>query len=179
MENVITFAHNIIKEYITKESLTIDATVGNGYDTVFLAKHAKHVYGFDIQQDALDNTLARCQKEQLDNVTLFLTSHEHIRDYLDQPIDACVFNLGYLPKGNKDITTKATSTITAINDVLPLISVKGVIAITIYIGHEEGKQEQKQLEEFFLSLDSSLYTVVRYQHINRPDAPYTVCIQKR
>lgn len=179
MENVITFAHNSIKRHISSHSYVIDATVGNGHDTVFLAKNAKHVYGFDIQEMAIKNTKKRVEDENLSNVTLFLDSHTNIAKYIKDPIDAVMFNLGYLPNGNKDITTKADTTIEAINKVLPLLNKKGLLTITIYIGHNEGISEQEALEAYFESLDSFLYTVIRYQHVNKKLAPYTVCIQKR
>jgi tRNA G37 N-methylase Trm5 len=179
MENVVTFAHQTILQHITKNSIVIDATVGNGHDTIFLAKYSKHVFGFDIQNQAIERTKNQCTKANLSNVTLFLASHEDITQYVNQKVDAVMYNLGYLPDGDKSITTKATTTIHSILNVLPILKPKGIITITIYIGHEEGKKERIALEEFFLTLDASLYSVVRYQIVNKSLAPYTICIQKK
>jgi len=178
MDNVITFAHNIIKRYTNKDSVAVDATVGNGHDTVFLAKHVKTVYGFDVQAQAIEHTKKLCKEHDVDNVELFLDTHANIKDYVNEPIDAAMFNLGYLPNSDKSITTKATSTIKAIEELCSLLTKGGVITITIYIGHKEGQLEQVALEDFLQKMDPS-YTVIRYQHVNRPSAPYTVCIQKR
>lgn len=178
MDNVITFAHTIIKRYTNKDAIAIDATVGNGHDTVFLAKLVDTVYGFDIQERALKQTKELCEKHQIHNVHLFLDSHANIKQYLTKPVDAAMFNLGYLPNSDKKVTTKASSTIKAIEEICSLLKKGGVITVTIYIGHEEGIHEQKELEHFLERMDSS-YTVMRYQHVNRPSAPYTICIQKR
>jgi methylase of polypeptide subunit release factors len=179
MKNVVTFAHNILKESISVNSLVIDATVGNGHDTVFLAKHAKHVIGFDLQEQAIEHTKDLLAQHKIENVTLFCASHDQVKDYVKDPVDGAIFNLGYLPNSDKSLTTKGPTTIRAIKQILTLLNPSGIICITIYVGHEQGKQEQKLLEEYFQTLDSKTYTVVRYQHVNRPSAPYTVCIQKR
>ena len=179
MDNVITFAHDIIKRFITKDSIVIDATVGNGYDTLFLAKHAKHVFGFDVQKQAIENTLEKCKTENINNVTLFLESHEIVDQFVHQSVDAITYNLGYLPNSDKRITTTANTTRRSIENVLPLLNRKGVITITIYTGHEKGEKESDELTIYFSSLNPSLYSVVRYQNLNKIHSPYTVCIQKK
>ena len=65
-------------------------------------------------------------------------------------IDAAIFNLGYLPKGNK-IVTKPETTIMAINEIFDILSIEGIIILVIYHGHEEGKVE-KALLEFYKTL---------------------------
>jgi len=53
--SVLTMAHRLAAERIQPGDAVIDATVGNGVDTAFLAKAVGPkgvVYGFDIQQAA-------------------------------------------------------------------------------------------------------------------------------
>lgn len=49
----IHLSHDFLAEVIDKEAITLDATMGNGNDTVFLAKSSKKVYAFDIQEEAI------------------------------------------------------------------------------------------------------------------------------
>ena len=46
-------AHAFLAEVVTKEDVVVDATMGNGHDTLFLAKLVKQVYAFDIQEQAV------------------------------------------------------------------------------------------------------------------------------
>lgn len=49
----LEMAHDFLREIITDQDTVVDATMGNGHDTLFLAKLAKEVYAFDIQEQAL------------------------------------------------------------------------------------------------------------------------------
>ena len=102
-ENINTVCHRWIKEEINDESICIDATAGRGNDTLFLAQNAKKVYAFDIQEEAIAS--AREKTEGLDNITFLLDSHVAMDRYVSEKADCIVFNFGYLPKGDKGITT--------------------------------------------------------------------------
>jgi methylase of polypeptide subunit release factors len=178
MKNMTNLSHQLLNEVITKESTVIDATMGNGYDTVFLAKHAKKVYAFDIQQHALQNTKLRLTKENLSNVSLILDSHENIRKYINEKIDAAIFNLGYLPGSDKSIITTGNSTIAAIKQILPLLNAHGMIILVIYIGHKGGLDESYKIEDYVKSITSENFLVSKYQIINATSAPYIIQISK-
>ena len=57
----LEMAHQFLAEVITKEDVVVDATMGNGHDTAFLAQLAGQVYAFDIQEQALVNTQERLE----------------------------------------------------------------------------------------------------------------------
>ena len=59
--SLVNVAHNLIKDVLHPGDIAIDATVGNGHDTLFLVEQVSpsgKVFGFDIQQAAIDSTRA-------------------------------------------------------------------------------------------------------------------------
>ncbi len=95
-------------------------------------------------------------------------------------IDAAIFNLGYLPKGNKEIVTKPETTIMAINEIFDILSIEGIIILVIYHGHEEGKVEKEALLEFLQNFDQNKAHILQYQFINQKNnAPFICAIEKR
>ena len=89
----LEMAHQFLAEVITKEDVVVDATMGNGHDTAFLAKLAGQVYAFDIQEQALVNTQERLEKLGLQHVQLILDGHQHVDQYVET-LKAAIFNLG-------------------------------------------------------------------------------------
>lgn len=117
-------------------------------------------------------------------MTLIQDGHEHIlkhlQDKITKPIDAPIFNLGYLPKGDKAIVTQPTTTIKAIEDIFELLSVEGIIVLVIYHGHEEGKIERDAVMEYLKTMDQTKAHVLQYQFINQiNNAPFICAIEKR
>lgn len=103
-QKLTTWAKWFVKQQVTEGDICVDATVGNGFDTLFLAEcvgQKGKVYGFDIQQTALDNTKKLLTEAGLlDRVYLFHDSHSHMGTYLsNNTVKAVMFNLGYLPGG--------------------------------------------------------------------------------
>ncbi len=80
--------------------------MGNGNDTVFLAKSSKKVYAFDIQEEAIAKTKAKLTGQGISNVELILDGHENLEQYVHTPLRAAIFNLGYLPSADKTVITK-------------------------------------------------------------------------
>ncbi len=76
MKRPLEMAHDFLAEVVTKEDVVVDATMGNGHDTLFLAKLAKQVYAFDIQKQALEKTQERLHQAGLTNAQLILQGHE-------------------------------------------------------------------------------------------------------
>lgn len=185
MENSISLterAHELIQLILTAGDVAIDATVGNGHDTLFLAQAVGEkgkVYGFDIQQDALDATYQRLQKFQVENrVSLFHAGHEVIPILLPENIKgnvkAVMFNLGYLPGGDKTRTTQISTTLSALEAALPLLTTGGRITILAYTGHPGGTEETSAVKEWTNQLPGDLFqTVIEIPTENKSDQTLT------
>ncbi len=172
--------HNFVVDYlcgnVTEEDVIVDATVGNGNDTLLLARLASFVFGFDIQTEAIKETDSLLKISDIDNYKLILDSHENILNYV-KDFKGVIFNLGYLPKSDKTITTKASTTIKALEKLTNHMKKNTFILLTCYQGHEEGLVESRAVLDFINSLDNS-FNVLKYEHINKPKAPFVVVIEK-
>ena len=177
LEKQFLSAH--IKEGIT----AVDFTMGNGHDTLFLSKAIGEngkLYAFDIQDAALANTKARLEENCCyDNYTLIKASHSLVKEYVKEKIDVGVFNLGYLPGGDKSITTLRETTLPAVDAALDLLNDDGIILIAIYPGHAEGEIEGKLLTERLSTLDRKQICVSRFTILNSPTSPYFIAIEKK
>ena len=178
IKRIIPYAHDMIKEYVNPNSIVVDMTVGNGNDTLFLSKIAYKVYGFDIQEIALTKTKKLLSDSDISNVELIKDNHFFFDNYIDKDIDCFVFNLGYLPGGNKSLTTQSENTYRTILKCLNNLSDNGLVSITLYPGHPEGKIESDYLNEQLLKLPSNEYNVLKYQMINKNNSPYNIFIEK-
>jgi len=168
---------------LTEGDRAVDATAGNGNDTVFLAEKVGFsgcVHAFDIQEEALSNTLEKLNKKGLQRrVSLLLTGHEYLLQYVQEPVSVIMYNLGYLPGGNREITTKCDTTLESIKQALKLLLPGGLITIVLYPGHPEGAEERNYLLPFFADLSTSDYTVSQYKLINQGHGPpELVVVQK-
>lgn len=168
--------------------VVIDATVGNGNDTLFLSSlvgPSGKVFGFDIQKEALERTLARLQKETADeNVQLFHSGHENLKELLPNEVfgkvKAAIFNLGYLPKGDHSIITKPNTTIEALEQLLEIMSPGGIIVLVIYYGHPGGEHEKDTILDYVHQLDQQKAHVLQYQFLNQKNnPPFIIAIEKR
>ena len=179
---------SLCKEYLSrvvKEGDTvIDATCGNGYDTLFLRSKVGDkgkVFGFDIQKIALDNTLNLLKENNVESgVILNLDSHSELDKYVKEEVKAVVFNLGYLPKGNHEIMTTPETTIVAIEKSLELLSEDGIIAVIIYHGGDSGFHERDELIKYFERLNNKKFSVLMHNFINQINyPPILVVIEKK
>lgn len=176
-KDVSLLAHDIIDKYIKNYNIAIDCTLGNGYDTDFLCEKFSKVYSFDIQESAIESYSGK----KKDNTVLICDSHENILKYIEEKNADCImYNLGFLPGGDKTITTLAESTLNSIQRALELLNVNGMVLICSYLGHEEGMREKKSLVPFLKKLDKSKYGVVAHEFINRSEtAPMLFVIEKK
>lgn len=137
-------------------SVVVDATMGNGKDTLFLCQKVLpkgKVFSFDIQQKAINNTLELLRSENLENqfdskIQCIHDSHENFRQYIFEEVDVFMYNLGYLPGGDGSIITNPTTTIKSLELALEMLKVGGVISIIVYYGHAGGKEEKSAVEGF-------------------------------
>lgn len=182
MDKVLAFSKKLLKEVIDKNSIVVDATAGNGNDTLFLAKtSAKRVFAFDVQNQAITNTNDLLEKYNLaDKCEVILDSHENFDKYIEENIQAVVFNLGYLPNADHTITTQAETTLNTINKFITRLNVGGRIVIVVYWGHENGKVEKDALLKELSKLDQKEIEVLVYQFINQKNnAPFIIALEKR
>lgn len=177
MEKILEFVRNVIVKKIKSTDICVDATCGRGNDTLFLSKLAKKVYAFDIQKEAIDYS-----KELLKdyhNIEFINDSHENILNYVNEDIDVAMFNLGYLPKGDKKITTKSASTISSIDKTIKKLAHNGIVSVVCYPGHPEGYIESKELLEYLRGINQKEYDIVRYDFINQINhPPFAVIIER-
>lgn len=165
-----------IQEQIKPGDLCIDATMGNGNDTLLLSTLCKEngqVLAFDIQEMALTNTRKRLQCAGAPkNYQLILDSHTNMGSYASPGSVSCiVFNLGYLPGGDHSLSTKAETSIQALEQGLSLLQKNGLISLCIYSGGDSGFQERDQVLVWLSALDPRKYLVIRSDYFNRPNNP--------
>lgn len=178
MKRPLEMAHDFLAEVISKEDIVVDATMGNGHDTLFLAQLAKEVYAFDIQEQALKNTQERLKEAGISNAQLILQGHETIDQFVTET-KAAIFNLGYLPSADKSIITKPQTTLEALEKLCHLLIRGGRIALMIYYGHEGGDIEKDAVLDFVRQLPQKEYTVSIYRTLNQVNnPPFLVMIEK-
>jgi hypothetical protein len=147
-------AANWVAAALPEGGFAVDATVGNGYDTLFLADRVGRngrVLGFDVQKMALNNASELIRfTGKLDRVRLILGCHSGLsRGLMGYPrVDGAMFNLGYLPRGDHRIVTRPSTTIPAIAALIERLSPKGRISILAYRGHPEGPEEYAAVAKF-------------------------------
>lgn len=181
------FLHSLLIGRIKKGDVVVDATMGNGQDTFFLWEQvgpSGMIYAFDIQEKSIEETKKRFMEKNITlipkNINLIHDGHENLGKYIDEPIDAAMFNLGYLPGGDKSIVTRPSTTIAALSTTLSLLKIGGIVSIIIYYGHEGGLEEKTALFTFLNQLDNSQYTVLNCSYMNhRNNPPIIVIIQKK
>lgn len=184
LSNSIQVSHCLIKEALNTAELIIDATAGNGHDTLFLAQNCRNsakIYAFDIQKEALEKAhdLLQDNKGSLniptDKIEYIQASHSEIDSYINDKIDLAIFNLGYLPGGNHTLTTKEDTTLKAIDICLAKLKVNGYLSIVMYPGHEEGLREYQAIQNFVESLNKTVFTVGWYKMVNHNIKAPTLC----
>ncbi|WP_422122858.1 class I SAM-dependent methyltransferase [Planococcus sp. X10-3] len=178
---VLPFTKFLLEQAVSEGDCVIDATAGNGHDTLFLAQltaGSGKVYAFDIQEDAVLATRERVK--DFGNVEVILDSHAKIEHFVKDEIGAAVFNLGYLPKGDHSIITKAETTLSAIGQCIHLLKENGIIVIVIYSGHEGGSEERDAVMDYVQQLPQTKFNVLKYQFINQQHSPpFLVAIEKK
>lgn len=177
-------AKDIIRKVVKEKDIVIDATVGNGNDTLFLCDlvgEKGKVIGFDVQEVALERTKEKLEEKGLINrTTLIKDGHENLSKYIDGKVSAIMFNLGYLPKADHNITTKYKTTLEAIKKGIELLNTNGIITIVVYPGHEEGKIEKEKIIEYLAKTDQNLVNVLKLEFINQiNNPPFLIALEKK
>lgn len=177
------WAEELLRQRIAPGARVIDATMGNGKDTLWLAELAGEtgrVYAFDVQQDAVERSRARLlEAGLLSRVQLIHDGHQHVLNHVQEPVDAAVFNLGWLPGGDKRCTTRVDTTLQALQGCLALLKIGGLMTICAYPGHEEGELERQAIEKWAASLDPVHYDALTKAYLNQPNKPPQLFAIKR
>ncbi|MCI9304696.1 class I SAM-dependent methyltransferase [Clostridium sp.] len=175
VSDVSILSHNIIKEYVKNKNVAIDATLGNGYDCDFLSSCFKKVYAFEIQKEACEKYI-----DKNNNVIIINESHHKIDKFINEEVDCVCYNLGYLPGGNKEITTLAETSLKSIQLSLNLLSKNGIISIAIYRGHNEGMEEKNCIIKYLKTLPKNSFGVMIHECINRSEkSPLLIIVEKK
>ena len=163
-----------INNFLCVGDIAIDATAGNGNDTLKLCNavgESGKVFAFDIQQIALDNTKKLLDANGITNANLIKDSHSELDKYIGEPVKAVIFNLGYLPGGDHSLHTKCETTTIAIEKALSLLADDGFVAVTIYYGKDSGTAEKDGVMAYLKNIDCGKYTVTVHDFYNRPNCP--------
>ena len=174
---------HFILEHLGEGDTAVDFTMGNGNDTLFLSRtvgESGRVYAFDIQPLALESTERLLKNESApENYTLICASHHRVKEFVDGPIKAGMFNLGYLPgSGQKAVTTMRETTMPAVEAAIDLLAPDGVLIVAIYPGHEEGALEGEMLREYFSTLSKYRICPSEFRILNSPTSPYFFLVEK-
>ena len=183
LDNILPFAHTLLKQALKPDARALDGTAGNGNDTLMLARSVGSggkVWAFDVQEQALANTQMRLEQAGMVNrVELILDGHENLAAHIREPLDAAVFNFGWLPGGDKSCTTEAATSIRALTSALSLLKTGGLAVAVLYPGHEAGLHEAQAIEDWAQQLPQDEFAVLRYGFINRRNRPpYLLAIEK-
>ncbi len=176
MNNPLELAHRYWKELLTGEDLAIDATCGNGHDTLVLAGLAGEVEAWDIQENAIRNTRERT-KDCL-NIRYRQGCHSLLVKTVSKPLALATFNLGYLPGGDKGLTTRVETTLEAAMAVCSLLKPGGALSIVCYPGHPEGAREEETLLSWAEGLPQREWCVIHHRFSNRRASPSLLWIRK-
>ena len=177
--STIGFSKHLISSVLGPGDIAVDATAGNGNDTVFLAKlvgDAGRVHSFDIQPEALKKAGERVRQDGVDKQVVFhATGHENMLSVLPEEhagmVRAVVYNLGFLPGSDESIVTKSETTLKALNASCQALAPDGVISIICYTGHPGGQNEAATVSDWCKALDFAEWRVLRYEVANKPGDP--------
>lgn len=186
LKTALSYSHQLLAEVLAPGDWAIDATAGNGNDTLFMAQlvgDTGKIFAFDIQPEAIENTKKKLQTASVKgDVELFQTGHENIAALIpaSAPIKAGVFNLGYLPKGDKAIITLPETTLKAVEAVLARLLPFGRLVIVSYYGHTGGPLELNAVEDYCRQLSQERFSVIQYRFINQRNAPPVLfCVERK
>ncbi len=176
-QSQITYwCHEVIRSQAPKGGLYVDATMGNGKDTVFLcglAGEEGKVLAFDIQACALDEAKTLLEREgYAGRARLILDGHENMDQYVqDGTVDVICFNFGYLPGGDHSISTLPQTSLAAVSKGLSALKSGGMMSLCIYSGKDTGFEEKECLMEYLKGLPAKDFTVIENKYLNRGNHP--------
>jgi len=178
-------AHELIADVVKPGEVAVDATVGNGHDTLFLTKCAGadgRVIGFDLQREAVDSTRARLAAAGIpeDVYDLHALGHQRMADYVPAQVAAVMFNLGYLPGGDKGVITQMTTTLEALDAAFACLRRGGALSVMCYPGHPGGGAEAAAVVEWMGGMLPLTGELTCYQRAGaRETTPFLLVAKRR
>ncbi|WP_206026244.1 class I SAM-dependent methyltransferase [Roseimicrobium sp. ORNL1] len=191
LPTAVQWSHHIVGPRLRVGDWVVDATAGNGHDSIFLAERvlpSGRVFTFDLQAQAIEKTRENLAKnvtiQQLAEVTLFQAGHERMSELLPTEargrLRAVMFNFGYLPGGDKKIITREETSLAAVRIALEWLAEDGVMTIVLYPGHDGGREEASAVQCLIASLPSMEFEAQRVGYLNfRPTTPYCIAVRRR
>ena len=179
----VALSHIMLHDFVRSGDKVVDATCGNGHDTLLLAGlvgSEGRVWGFDIQQQGIAETSRKLIEAGVEGqVTLVHSGHELMAECLFEPVQIVLFNLGYLPGGDRLLITRPETTVAALQQSLELLVPGGITMVTIYPGHCGGNEERQAVDGWATVLDPRKFYSWRMGQMNvAPNAPYCIIVQK-
>lgn len=180
LPSAVRWAQLLLSDRLGPGDIALDATAGNGHDTLFLCQcvgPTGHVYAMDVQLAAVTETRKRLLESGLsaEQFTVIHAGHETMLEAVavehQQKLAGIMFNLGYLPGSDKTVITRTDTTLTAINSALDILKPGGLLTIAVYPGHEGGAQEQKAISEWAAALPPRSFEVQQLRPVNRSASP--------
>ncbi len=182
--SAIDIVHKMLKSRVNPGDFCIDATAGNGHDTVFLCElvgNSGRVLAMDIQQSAVDSTQKNLSEHGLSSVAEVLCKSHCEIDEIAEPesADCVVFNFGWLPGGDHNVFTRAETSVPAIEKSLKILKPGGLLSLCLYYGRNNGYSERDAITEYLSGLDSRYYAVMKCDFLNRKnDPPFPIFVVK-
>lgn len=174
MHSMVEISHEFLKPVLHPQAVCVDGTFGTGKDSVFfLNQKVKKVIAFEIQKEAIDACTITDPRFILNPA-----GHENMDEYIQEEIDAIIFNFGYCPGLDPLISTKWQTSCTAVKKGLSLLKQKGRMALVLY-PHEQGRIEAEKIESMLSELDAYKYSILKMNLLNQDKSPYIIGIEKR
>ena len=183
MIDLLTLEKSFILPHLKEGATVVDYTMGNGHDTAYLSKAVGpngRVFAFDIQPSALLSSAKTLKNGDCPaNYRLICASHHRVKEFVHEPVKVGMFNLGYLPGGDKRITTLRETTLAAVKAAIELMDSDAALLIAVYPGHEEGEIEGELLTEMFAEYSRFKYCIGKFRLCNSPTSPYFFIIETK
>jgi len=186
--SVLEASHYFAARALDAGEVAVDATTGNGHDTLFLAEQVGRngrVFGFDVQSEAINQTRRRLREEgHFGRVTLLHHGHanmaSHLPDYLHGRVATVMFNLGYLPGSSSDCVTQPETTVAALRNAMTVLRPGGVATVVSYTGHDGGREEARTVERWAAERSQRGVDALSYRFVNQQnDPPRLLVLEKK
>ncbi|MCI5774293.1 MAG: class I SAM-dependent methyltransferase [Erysipelotrichaceae bacterium] len=173
--SIVEQSHAFLLPVLHRGAICIDATLGHGKDSLFFLAHkVKKVYGFEIQQAIFNDTMAKIADDHFQGI---LDGHQKLATYVKEEVDAIIFNFGFCPGGDENITTQASTSLDAVQQALKLLKKKGRMVLVMY-PHDIGRQEALMIETYLAILAHHDYYIAKNMQLNCDNSPYLINIER-
>lgn len=179
--NIIDLTERLLISSSKKVEIALDLTLGNGNDAHRILKHFPdaRLLGFDIQEIAIENSRKKLSEFESNRYKLICDCHSNLDQYTEKA-DLVIYNLGYMPGGNKSIISQAKTTLESLEKASKILSLNGLIIMVFYLGHKGGIEEYKICKEYLSGLNQKEFTVLESYNINQVNnPPRLICIERK